>query len=165
MDTLLNPSIGLVFWTLIIFLLLVVVLAKFAWRPILNALHERENSIEEALRAADKAKAEMERLQADNEKLLNEAREERNQMLKEAKETRESIVNEAKGKAKAEASKIIEDAKAEINTQKLAAIVEVKNQVGALAIDIAEKVLRKELSNSAEQEKYVSQLVDDVKLN
>lgn len=162
---LVTPGIGLVFWTTLAFLLLLFVLSKYAWRPILNAVKERELNIEVALQQAEKARAEMAKLTSDNEKLLAAAKEERVQILKEAKLVSEKIVEEAREKAKGEANKYLAEAKAEINTQKMAAITEVKNQVGLLAIELSEKILRKELAGKDSQEKYAAELTNDIKLN
>jgi len=140
------PDIGLVFWNTIAFLVLLIVLGKFAWKPMLKAINERESGIEEALLKADKMKAEITAMQNENEALLAKAREERATIIKEAKEASEKMVNEAKDKAKSEYERIISDAQAAIAQQKNAAMVDVKNQVGALVINVAEKVLRKELS-------------------
>lgn len=162
---LVTPGIGLVFWTTLAFLMLLFVLSKYAWRPILNALKERELNIEVALQQAEKARAEMAKLTADNEKLLAAAKEERAQILKEAKQVGEKIVEEAREKAKEEANKYLAEAKAEITTQKMAAMTEVKNQVGLLAIELSEKILRKELAGKDAQEKFAAELVNDIKLN
>jgi F-type H+-transporting ATPase subunit b len=162
---LITPDPGLFIWTVLVFIILWVVLGKFAFKPIAKALRERENSIDDALKAADKARGEMATLQSDHAKLLNEAREERGKMLKQAKETKESIINEAKDQAKSVAAKIIEETKREIDNQKMAAITEVKNQVGTMALEIAEKVLKKELQNKQDQEGYVKGLVEDIRLN
>jgi len=159
------PDIGLVFWNTIAFLVLLIVLGKFAWKPMLKAIDERESGISEALLKADKMKAEITAMQNENEVLLAKAREERAIIIKEAKEASEKMVNEAKEKAKSEYDRILADAQMAIHQQKNAAITDVKNQVGALVIDVAEKVLRKELSNKAEQEAYIKQLADGVKLN
>ena len=159
------PDIGLVFWNTIAFLVLLIVLGKFAWKPMLKAINERESGISEALLKADKMKAEITAMQNENEVLLAKAREERAIIIKEAKEASEKMVNEAKEKAKSEYDRILADAQMAIQQQKNAAITDVKNQVGALVIDVAEKVLRKELSNKAEQEAYIKQLADGVKLN
>jgi F-type H+-transporting ATPase subunit b len=159
------PDIGLVFWNTIAFLVLLIVLGKFAWKPMLKAINERESGIEEALLKADKMKAEITAMQNENEALLAKAREERATIIKEAKEASEKMVNEAKDKAKSEYERIISDAQAAIAQQKNAAIVDVKNQVGALVINVAEKVLRKELSNKADQESYIKQIAEEVKLN
>lgn len=159
------PDIGLVFWNTIAFLILLLVLGKFAWKPMLKAIAERENGIEEALLRADKMKAEITAMQNENEALLAKAREERAGMIKDAKETADKMVSEAKDKAKQEYERIISDAQLAITQQKNAALTEVKNQVGSLVVEVAEKILRKELSNKAEQESYIKQIADGVKLN
>ncbi|HMO33550.1 MAG TPA: F0F1 ATP synthase subunit B [Lacibacter sp.] len=164
MDLLL-PKLGLFVWNLVAFLVVLYILKKFAWKPILNALNEREKGIADSLETAARVKSEMAQLKNENEALMAKAREERAQLLKEARETRDKIVSEAKEQAKAEANKIILDAQAAINQQKMAALTEVKNQVGNLVIEVSEKVLRRELSDKAEQERYISQLATEVKLN
>lgn len=159
------PDIGLVFWSTIAFVVLLVVLGKFAWGPILKGISEREQGIEDALARADKLKADMKMMASENEALLQKAREERAVMIKEAKEASDKMVAEAKDKAKGEYDRIVADAQAAINQQKNAALTEVKNQVGALVIEVSEKILRRELSNKAEQEKYIKQLASSVTLN
>ena len=159
------PDIGLVFWNTIAFLILLIVLGKFAWKPMLKAIAERESGIEEALLRADKMKAEIAAMQNENEALLAKAREERAGMIKDAKETADKMVSEAKDKAKQEYERIISDAQLAITQQKNAALTEVKNQVGSLVVEVAEKILRKELSNKAEQESYIKQIAEGVKLN
>jgi len=159
------PDIGLVFWNTIAFLFLLIVLGKFAWKPIIKAINERESGIEEALLKADKMKAEIAAMQNENETLLAKAREERATLIKEAKEAAEKMVAEAKDKAKAEYDKILADAQLAITQQKNAALTDVKNQVGTLVVEVAEKVLRRELSDKAAQEKYIKELSDAVKLN
>jgi F-type H+-transporting ATPase subunit b len=159
------PDIGLVFWNTIAFLVLLVVLGKFAWKPMLKAISERETGIEDALLRAEKMKADMAAMQNENEALLTKSREERAILIKEAKEASEKMVAEAKEKAKGEYDKILADAQSAITQQKNAAIADVKNQVGSLVVEIAEKVLRKELSNKVDQESYIKQLADGVKLN
>ncbi len=159
------PDIGLVFWNTIAFVVLLVVLGKFAWKPMLKAIADRENGIEEALLRADKMKAEIAAMQNENEALLAKAREERAGLLKDAKETADKMVSEAKDKAKHEYERIINDAQLAITQQKNAALIDVKNQVGNLVVEVAEKVLRKELSNKAEQESYIKQIAEGVKLN
>ena len=159
------PDIGLVFWNTIAFLILLVVLGKFAWKPMLKAIAERESGIEEALLRADKMKAEIAAMQNENEALLAKAREERAGMIKDAKETADKMVTDAKDKAKQEYERIISDAQLAITQQKNAALTEVKNQVGSLVVEVAEKILRKELSNKAEQESYIKQIAEGVKLN
>lgn len=162
---LLTPEIGLLVWTLLAFLIVFFILAKFAWPAIVKGLRDRENSISESLATAEKVKAEMAQLQSENEALLAKAREERSQLLKEARETKDRIINEAKEQAKAEANKIVTEAQIAINAQKMAALTEVKNQVGKLVIEVSEKVLRRELGNKDAQEAHIKGLVDEVKLN
>ena len=162
---LITPSIGLVFWTLVAFLLLLIILRVAAWKPILAAIRERENSIEDALNKAELAKQEMARLSNENEALLKQARAERDEILKEAKALKDKIVNEAKTQAQVEGAKMIEVAKVEINNQKLAALAEVKSQVASLSLEIAEKVLRQEFADKAKQEQVVEGLLKDIKLN
>ena len=165
MDTLLQPGLGLVFWSAIAFLVVLFILKKFAWGPILNALHDRESSIEASLKAAENARKEMAELKADNERILNEAKAERNEIVKEAKELKEQIINEAKDKAREESAKIMEAAKRDIHIEKMAAITEVRNQTGKMAIDIAREVLKRELSDAEAQEQYIKELIKDYKLN
>jgi F-type H+-transporting ATPase subunit b len=162
---LLTPELGLFFWTLIAFLAVFFILRKFAWKPILSMLGEREKDIADSIATAERVKSEMTELKAENEKLLMQAREERTQMLKDAKDTRDRIVNEAKELAKTEANKIIIDAQHQIQQQKMAALTEVKNEIGALAINVAEKILRKQLSANEGQEMYNKMLAEDIKLN
>lgn len=162
---LLTPGLGLLVWTLVAFLVVFFLLKKYAWPAIIKGLTERENGIAEALETAEKVKAEMAQMKNENEALLAKAREERAQLLKEARETRDKIVSEAKDLAKAEANKIIVEAQAAINQQKLAALTDVKNRVGNLVIEVSEKVLRRELANKADQETYINQLAEVVKLN
>lgn len=162
---LLAPGSGLILWTLLAFVIFALLLKKFAWKPIISSLKERENGIANALDTAEKVKAEMAQLKSENEALLAKAREERAQMLKEARETKDRIISEAKEQAKQEAAKIMADVQATIQSQKMAALTDVKNQVGSLVIEVAEKVLRKELSNKAEQEKHILDLAAEVKLN
>ena len=164
-NPLIKPEIGLVVWTTLSFLLLLFVLAKYAWKPILGAIRKREQTINDSLATAERVKAEMAQLQSENEALLAKAREERALMLKEARDTKDRIINEAKEQAKVEANKIVLDAQAAIQAQKMAAITDVKNQVGTLVIEVAEKVLRRELGSKAEQETFIKQLTNEVKLN
>ena len=158
---LLQPGLGLLVWTLIAFL----ILKKFAWKPLLAALKERETGIADAISSAEKVKLEMASLKNENEALMNQAREERAVMVKEAKLASDKMVAEAKDKAKAEYDRIIADAQQAINQQKNAALTDVKNQVGALVIEVSEKILRRELANKAEQESYIKQLAETVKFN
>lgn len=159
------PNPGTIFWMIIIFGIVLFVLRKFAWKPILNALSEREESISNALNAADQARKEVEGLKAGNEKIIAEARREKDIILKEAKELKEKIVAEAKEKANQEAQKSIDHARQQIASEKTAAINEIKKQVAELSVSIAEKVIKKELDKSGEQGKMVDGLVDDIKLN
>jgi F-type H+-transporting ATPase subunit b len=162
---LIKPGIGLIFWMSISFLIVVFILGKFAWPMILKALKDREESIANALNAARKAKEEMAALTADNEKLLMKARAERDQLLKEARDTRDSIVAEARNKAQAEANKIMAQTRESINNEKMAAITELKNQVAAMSIEIAEKILRHELSNDEKQKNLMENLIKDYSMN
>ena len=159
------PELGLVIWSTIAFLVLLFVLTKFAWKPIMAAVKERETGIEEALAKAEKMKAEMAQLQSENEALLAKAREERATLIKEAKETADKMVAAAQEKAKAEYDRIVADAQAAIHQQKNQALTEVKNQVGSMVIEVAEKVLRKQLADKPQQEAYIQELVNGVKLN
>ena len=162
---LLTPSFGLLIWTLLAFLIVFFILKRFAWPPIVKGLKDREHSIADALATAEKVRAEMAQLKSENEELLAKAREERALMLKEARETKEKIVNDAKDLAKTEAAKIISEAQAAIETQKMAALTDVKNQVGKMVIEISEKILRRELENKQDQETHIKGLVEEVKLN
>lgn len=160
-----RPEPGMLVWTTLIFLIFWFIIGKFAFKPIGEALKNRENTIQSALDEAKRTKIEMEQLKSENDKILAEAREERSKMLKEAKETKEAIISEAKGKAKDEAQKIVAGAMNEIENQKKAAITELKNMAGLMAIDIAEKVIRKDLKDNAEQQSYVNSLINEIKLN
>jgi F-type H+-transporting ATPase subunit b len=162
---LLTPGLGLIIWTLLAFGVVFFILKKFAWPPILGGLRKREQTIADSLATAEKIKSEMAQMKSENEAILAKAREERAQMLKEARETKDKIINEAKEQAKVEANKIIIDSQAAINTQKMAAITEVKNEIGKLVIEVTEKILRRELSNKEAQEAHIKGLVDEVKLN
>lgn len=162
---LVTPGLGLVFWTTLAFLAVLFLLKKFAWKPILDSIHKREQTIDNALKEAEKARAEMAKLQSANEDLLRQAREERDALLKDAREQRDAMVAEAKNKAKAEGDRIIAQARETIRNEKMAAIAELKNQVATLSIDIAEKVLRSELSSANKQQTVINNLVDDLNLN
>jgi|TARA_B110000438_G_C15725993_1_gene612026 F-type H+-transporting ATPase subunit b len=162
---LVTPEIGLIFWTTVVFSLLLIVLKKYAWKPILNAVDERNKSIEEALRAADKAKEEMLSLNADNERILIEAKKERDILLKEGREIKDSIIAEAKDKAKGDAEKILTTAKEQIINEKMKAITELKNQVATLSIEIAEKVLKSELQDLNKQKELVATAIANKDLN
>ena len=162
---LITPEFGLVFWTLITFLVLLFILRKFAWKPILGAVSEREEGIKEALASAEKARQEMENLQADNERILKEARAEREAMLKEARELKNKMIDDAKAEAQQEASKLVAQAQAAIEAEKKAAVADLKSQVAEISISIAETVLKEELSNKTKQEKLVESMLEDTSLN
>jgi F-type H+-transporting ATPase subunit b len=162
---LVKPEFGLVFWMTVSFLIVVFILRKFAWGPILSSLKERETSIEDALNAAKKAKDEVANMKAENEQLLKLARNERDMMLKEARDTKDAIVNEARAKAQTEADRMIASARESIQNEKMAAITELKNQVATLSIEIAEKVIRQQLASDDKQKALVNDLLKDVKLN
>jgi len=160
-----QPDVGLIFWSALIFVIFWLLMSKLAFKPIISALKKRESDIQGSLDEAKRVRQEMANLKAENEALLVQAREERAHILKEAKDAGNKIVEEAKAKAKEDAQKIVADAKEQIENQKMAAITDLKNQVGAISIEIAEKVLRKELKGNAEQEAFVNGLVKEIKLN
>jgi len=162
---LVTPEFGLIFWTSITFLVLLFILKKFAWKPILGAVSEREKGIKDALASAVEARKEMENLQADNERILKEARAERETMLKDARELKNKMIYDAKQDAELEANKLITQAQAAIEAEKKAAIADLKSQVAQISISIAEKVVREELSNTEKQEKLVESMLDDATLN
>jgi F-type H+-transporting ATPase subunit b len=164
MDLLL-PHLGLIVWTLLAFLVVLFILKKFAWKPILKGLNERESNIADAIATAERVKNEMAQLKSDNEALLQSAREERSTMLKEAKDIKDKLINDAKEEAKVQAAKIIADANASIHHQKMAALTDIKNQVGKMVVEVSEKILRKELADKANQEMYISKLAEEIKLN
>jgi len=153
---------GLIIWTTIIFTTLLIVLKKFAWKPILDSVDERSKNIKEALEAAEKAKQEMEMVNSDNERIIAEAKAERDVLLKEAREIKNNIISEAKEKATAEADNIISSAKDQIHNQKMKAITELKNQVAEISIEMTEKILRKELDDSESHKKLVSTILKDI---
>ncbi len=166
MDKLINDfSFGLFFWQIAILVVLILLLKKFAWGPILNSLNSREEGIKDALESAEKARVEMQNLKADNDKLLHEARTERDAILKEAREMKEKVIADASEEAQKKADKIVAQAKESIELEKQAAMNELKNQVANLSIEIAEKVVRKELSNKKEQHQMIEKMIGDVKLN
>lgn len=162
---LLTPDPGLILWTLLCFLIVFFILGKYAWPAIIKGLKAREEGISDAIASAEKVKAEMASLKNENEALLAKAREERATMIKEAKETADKMIADAKDKAKNEYDRIVADAQVAINQQKNAALTEVKNQVGSLVIEVSEKILRKELADKSQQEKYIQELAGDIKLN
>lgn len=162
---LLNPEIGLFFWSLLAFLLVLFLLKKFAWKPILSALDEREKGIADAIASADRMRQEMGMIQAENEKLLATAREERTQIIKEARDMQDKMINDARDRARTEADKILADASDQIQRQKMAAMTDVKNQIGKLSIEVAEKILRQQLAGADAQNKLMSELTEDIRLN
>lgn len=162
---LVKPEIGLVFWMFVTFIFVLILLRKFAWKPILGVLKEREESIQNALDSAKKAKEEMAALQANNERILNEARAERDALLKDAREMKDGIIAEAKAKATKEGERMVAIARETINNEKMAAITELKNQVAMLSLEIAEKILKEELSSPEKQKTLVKAYLDDVNLN
>lgn len=159
------PQLGLFSISLLIFIIVFLILKKFAWKPILATLKEREDSITDSIATAERVKEEMAQMKAEHEHVLAEAKAERSKILKEAKELKDQIISEAKAQAQAEAKKIVQDASVAIENQKMAALTEVKNQVGTLVIEVAEKVLRKELADKKAQEAYISQLAAEIKMN
>lgn len=162
---LVTPGLGLIFWQTVTFLIVLFLLAKFAWKPIMTSLKEREDSIEQALGAAQRAKDEMVKLQAANENLLQEARIERDKILKEANATSAFIINEAKEKASSEGTRMIEHARIAITNEKQAALTEVRNHAANLSIQIAEKLLKRELSSETAQQELVSEYIKESNLN
>jgi len=164
-NPLITPGLGLIVWTTVVFCILLFLLAKFAWKPILKAVKDREASIEDALNSAEEATKKMEALKSDNEALLNKARAERDEMLKEARTVKENIVSEAKASAKVDAEKIMEAARQNIQNEKMAAITELKNQVAVLSVEIAEKILKDELSSENKQKAIIDNVVKDISLN
>ena len=166
MDKLINDfSFGLFIWQVLIFVGLIFLLKKFAWKPILDAVNDREEGIKNALESAENARKEMQNLQADNQRILQEARLERDNMLKDAREIKEKMIADSKTEAQAQGLKMIEQAKAAIESEKNAAMADLKSQVSSLSIEIAEKLLKSELSDKEAQTKLVVQLLGDVKLN
>jgi len=162
---LLTPGLGLIIWTLLAFIVVFFILKKFAWPAILGGLRKREQTIADSLAQAEKIKSEMAQMKNENEAILAKAREERSRMLKEARETKDKIINESKEQAKNEANKIIAEAQTAIEAQKMAAITDVKNEVGKLVIEVTERVLRRELSNKQAQEEHIKSLVNEMKLS
>ena len=162
---LVTPGIGMIFWSTLFFLVLLLLLRKFAWPAILTAVRARNESIRMALDAAEKAKKEMAQLQADNEKILAEARAERDALLKEAKEMKNKLISEAREKASEEAKKLVQSARASIQTEKAAAINDMKAQMAILSVDVAEKILREKLKDSKAQKELVDKLINEADLN
>ena len=162
---LVTPGIGLLFWMILSFGIVLFLLRKFAWKPILGALHEREESIDTALSQARNAREEFALLKVKNEEFLKEVQEERDEILKEARDTKSTIVADARNRAKEEADRMIQQAREEINSEKHAAMAEIKSQVASLSIQIAEKILRSELSEEKKQKALIDNLIQEVKLN
>lgn len=162
---LISPGIGLIFWMTLAFVLLLLILRAFAWKPIMKALKDRETSIYEALHAADKAKEEMTRLKFSNEKLLKEAQEDRDAILNAARKVRDEIIEESKSKAKVEASRIIASAKESIENEKMAAMTDLKNQLAEMSLEIAHKLLERELADPKAQEAYIQSQIRKINFN
>ncbi|HAY3536692.1 TPA: F0F1 ATP synthase subunit B [Elizabethkingia anophelis] len=162
---LLTPSIGNIFWTTVVFLILVILLGKFAWKPILSAINTRETNIVDALNQVKLAKAEMENLKADNERIIREAKIERDAILKEAREIKDKIVGEAKDAAKTEGDKMIEQARQTITAEKNAAMADIKSQIGELSVNIAESILKQKLDNNDAQNQLVENIINKSNLN
>jgi F-type H+-transporting ATPase subunit b len=162
---LVTPGIGLIFWTSVVFLLLVFILKKYAWKPILDAVDKRSNSIEDAINAAAEAKASLAQLNEERAKIKKDSLADRDALLKDAAETKNQIIAEAKTKAKEETDKILASAREVIKTEKMAAITELKNQVAVLSLEIAEKIVKNQLSSDEKQKALVESLVEDVNLN
>jgi len=162
---LVTPELGLIFWQLVFFGILFFILAKFAWKPILSSLNEREHQIQSALDLAEKTRADMAKMQADNQALLTEARVERDSILKAAKESADRIISESKDKASVEGKRIIEDAREAINNERVALVAQMRKEMVIISLNIAEKVLRKELSDKTAQEKLITDLAQEARLN
>ncbi len=162
---LITPEFGLLFWQTVTFLVLLLLLGRFAWKPIMSSLREREETIEGALRSAELARQEMTKLRADNERLLDEARAERDAMMRKAQQTADAIVEEAKNKAAAESNRIVESARAAIQSERQAAIDDIRRQVATLSVDIAEKVIRRQINGDTQQRQLVDQFVKDIHLS
>jgi F-type H+-transporting ATPase subunit b len=160
-----SSGIGLILWMTLAFAVLIFVLRRYAWKPILQSLRERENTIDEALNMANTVREEMKDLKADNERLLVEAREERTKILRDARKVKESIVEEARAKANEEANNIIENARERIEHEKMAAMTDLKNQIAAISIEVAEKILERELSEGNRQEEYIRKLINQANFN
>jgi len=162
---LVTPGIGLLFWMLVSFSLVLFVLGKYAWKPIMKGIHQREDTIEKALEAANEAKKEMLKLKAGNEQLLRDAKDERDALMRDARKLKEAILDEAREKANQEADRIIENARENIQFEKMAAINELKNQIASISIEIAEKLIGKELENKEQQQQLTEKLLNEVKIN
>jgi F-type H+-transporting ATPase subunit b len=162
---LITPGLGLIFWMTLSFLLIVYILGKFAWKPILEMLKARELSIHEALNSANQAREEMKHLQYNNELLLQEAKNERDALLNEARKVKDKMIDDAKTKAAEEASRIVEAAKASINNEKMAAMTELKIQIAESSLNLAKRILKRELADPKQQEAYVQELLKEIKFS
>ncbi|MDT8393888.1 MAG: F0F1 ATP synthase subunit B [Bacteroidales bacterium] len=162
---LVSPGIGLILWMTVSFAALVFILGRYAWKPILKSLRDRENTIDEALNQANKAREEMKTLKAGNEQLLKEAQEERSVILREARKLKDEIIEKARAKANEEANNIVENAKERIENEKMAAMTDLKNQIASISIEIAEKILEHELSDQSRQQEFMKKLIDNAKFN
>lgn len=162
---LVTPGIGLIFWMLLAFTLVMFILKKFAWKPVLKMIKERDDHISQSLKAAENAREEMKKLQADNENVLKEARKERDVLMAEARQVKEKIISDAKTQAQSEADKIIAAARLAIEKEKVAAIHEMKAKIAEFSVDVASKILRKELSAESTQTEYLSKLIDELNIN
>lgn len=162
---LVSPGIGLILWMTISFAALIFILRRYAWKPILKSLRDREDTIDEALNQANKAREEMKSLKADNELLLKEAQEERNVILRDARKVKDEIIEQARVKANEEANNIVENAKERIENEKMAAMTDLKNQIASISIEIAEKILETELADKSKHDAYMKKLIDNAKLN
>jgi len=162
---LVTPGIGLIFWMLVSFSLVMYILAKYAWAPIMKGIHQREDTIEKALEAANEAKKEMLKLKAGNEQLLREAKDERDALMREARKMKEDILDEARAKGAEESARILETARENIQFEKMAAINDLKNQIASISIEIAEKLIGKELENKKQQQELTEKLLKEVKIN
>jgi F-type H+-transporting ATPase subunit b len=164
-NSLTTPAIGTIFWAVVIFTIFFVILKKFAWKPVLNAIRQRDEMIKGSLEAAEKARKDMLQLQSDNEAILRKAREEREDILKEARDVRDRMIAEARGKASQEAGKIVEDAKIGIQREKAKALAEIHEHLATLSVEIASKILSEKLSRTGEQDKLIEKYLKDIKFN
>jgi len=162
---LIQPDLGTVIWMLVVFGIVFYILAKFAWKPILGALQQRDQSIERALRSAENARKDIEKIKADNEKIIAKGREERDQMMMEARDIKDKLIAEAKNQANEEAEKLIRSAKQAIENEKATVLTDIRKQVAAFSLEIAEKIIRQKLSDDKEQQKLIDELVKELKLN
>jgi F-type H+-transporting ATPase subunit b len=164
-SSLITPAIGTLFWTVVIFILFFLVLKKFAWKPILNAVKQRDEMIKGSLASAEKARKDMIKLQSDNEAILKKAREEREGILKEARDVRDKLIAEAKGKATEEAEKLVEKARVSIQREKAIALADIREQVANLSVEIASKILGEKLKKTGEQERLIDDYLKEVDFN